>query len=74
MPSPVVAAWFLGMSDGRVLFAVNSTAADIPGVSHYVETWFRLNALVRVRPFGVLLTAEAVQNGHAAANYAHAPI
>lgn len=72
--TPTVAAWFLGMTDGRVLFVVNTMGGDTPGWAHYVESWFRLNALVRIRPFGVLLAAEVAQGAPVLDTHTHVPL
>lgn len=66
-----VAAWFLRRSDGRLRLSVNQAHCETHGACHYAESWFRLNAIVRGRAFGVLLATEILETAALMADLSH---
>lgn len=61
-PDSAVAAWHLTMPDGTVLLTINAAILGAPGTEHYIDSWYRLDARVRGRRFGVLPVARLWQN------------
>ena len=53
-PASTIAAWFLTLPCGELHLTLNEALLQQPGAPEWAEAWFRLNALARGRPFGVL--------------------
>jgi hypothetical protein len=73
-PDSAVAAWHLGMPDGSVLLTINLAMSAMPGAREYTESWFRLQALARGRPFAIMPVAELVLFGPLVVGHQHAAV
>jgi hypothetical protein len=72
VPCATVAAWFLPLATGGLLYAVNRAVCLMPGAERYAESWFRLNAIARARPCGVLLVSELAERAYLLVDHTHA--
>jgi hypothetical protein len=62
-PDSAVAAWHVKMPGGAVLLTLNVAQLGCPGALEWAESWFRLDALARGRPYGVLHVDDVVRFG-----------
>jgi hypothetical protein len=66
-----VAAWYLRCPAGRLIVHRDGMVARVPGGEYAIQTWLRLQAVLRRRPFGILTRAGLLETATDLAGHTH---